>query len=527
MSELLPSAHNLKIHQSPGRTSTAALAKLDQLIIITPDVITDSHWRSLPEASRLKPLARRLGADKPLDARLKNQRSTGICLRKLPKTAATSGTDARFDAFKLLKFAGKCAADALRDNPRSIGILIVGLSDELGERVAQSAILAIQAHQFPMPDFRSKPKPRGKLTSIRLIGLKSALDLTRIQAEASAINLARWLTSLPPNKLCAAGFRDVLQKLSKTHGWKMEFIGETKLRRLGAGAFLAVSQGNATADAGIAHLRYTPPGFSKTSKRTPELALVGKGIIFDTGGNNLKPFKSMLDMHEDMGGSAVAVATLQALTEIEFPYPVDCWLAITENRIDATAYKSRDIVTAINGTTIEVIHTDAEGRMALADTLALAGKDKPGLIIDYATLTGACAYALTNRYSGVFTNRAALNSLLIDAGVASGERVWPFPMDADFEEDLKSNIADILQCSVSGDGDQILAARFLKRFVPKSSAWIHMDLSAVSRQQGLGQVPSGTTGFGIRYTLNLLLDQADELDRLCGSHVSSATGDVN
>jgi leucyl aminopeptidase len=352
-----------------------------------------------------------------------------------------------------------------------------------------------------------------------LLGLPARIDLRRTLAEAAALNLARWLTSLPPNKLSAAGYRKALQSLAKTHGWTMDFLGVAQLKRLGAGAFMAVAQGNADEDAGIVHLRYAPK--DRNNSTAGKLALVGKGIIFDTGGTNLKPFKSMLDMHEDMGGSAVAVATLQALTEIDYPFPVDCWLAITENRTSAKAYKSRDVVTAINGTTIEVIHTDAEGRMALADALALAGRENPDLILDYATLTGTCVSALTDRYSGVFSNRAALNALLIDTGVASGERVWPFPMDADYEEELKSSVADILQCSIAGEGDHILAARFLKRFVPKGSAWVHVDLSAATRKTGLAQVPSGTTGFGVRFTLNLLLDQAEKLNELIGKTVGA------
>jgi len=140
----------------------------------------------------------------------------------------------------------------------------------------------------------------------------------------------------------------------------------------------------------------------------------------------------------------------------------------------------------------------------LADTLAIAGRQEPELIIDYATLTGACVYSLTERYSGVFTNRDSFNEALVAAGRRSGERVWPFPMDRDFDEALKSKAADILQCSTDGSGDHILAARFLQRFVPKGSDWVHMDLSSASRKEGLGQVPGGATGFGVRLTLEFL-----------------------
>jgi leucyl aminopeptidase len=231
---------------------------------------------------------------------------------------------------------------------------------------------------------------------------------------------------------------------------------------------------------------------------------VGKGILFDTGGTNLKPFKSMLDMHTDMGGSAVALGIFLSLTKLAVPYPVDAWLAVTENRMSADAYKSQDVVTAANGKTIQVIHTDAEGRMVLADTLALAAQEDPRVILDFATLTGSCVAAVTQRYSGVFSNRPAGYEYLVDAGTHSGERVWPFPMDEDYDEAIASDIADIKQCAPAGYGDHILAARFLSKFVPHAIPWVHMDLSASDHKGGLGAVPTNITGFGVHYTLRLL-----------------------
>ena len=158
----------------------------------------------------------------------------------------------------------------------------------------------------------------------------------------------------------------------------------------------------------------------------------------------------------------------------------------------------------LNGTTIQVIHTDAEGRMVLADALSLAARRAPRAIIDYATLTGTCVYALTERYSGAFTNRPATRELLEAAGASSGERVWCFPMDADFDSDLESTVADVLQCSIDGKGDHILAARFLNRFVPKDIPWLHLDLAAGTRTGGLAHIGTEITGFGVRYTLDLV-----------------------
>ncbi|HKZ74691.1 MAG TPA: M17 family metallopeptidase, partial [Steroidobacteraceae bacterium] len=246
---------------------------------------------------------------------------------------------------------------------------------------------------------------------------------------------------------------------------------------------------------------------ARSAARSPAVALVGKGILFDTGGTNLKAHRAMLDMHTDMAGSAVALASLFALAELRAPFAADAWLAITENRTGPQAYRPQDIVQAANGVTIQVVHTDAEGRMVLADTLALAGRTQPRLILDFATLTGAAVYALTERMSAVFTNRPALEEPLAAAGRLSGERVWRFPLDADYDSDLDSKVADVLQCAVEGKGDHILAARFLSRFVPKDVAWAHIDLASAMRSGGLGHINTDVTGFGVRYALELLLRQ--------------------
>jgi leucyl aminopeptidase len=139
--------------------------------------------------------------------------------------------------------------------------------------------------------------------------------------------------------------------------------------------------------------------------------------------------------------------------------------------------------------------------------LALASKQKPALMIDYATLTGACVYSIGTAYSGVFTNQEKFHQTLIEAGKDSGERVWPFPLDEDYDKGLESDIADVKQCSLEGDADHILAARFLQRFVKNDTPWVHMDLSSSNRKGGLAHIPTDTTGFGVRYTMNLLLDK--------------------
>jgi leucyl aminopeptidase len=511
--KLLPAGLAFRVTQTPGRLRKAALTEVDHLIVIAATRPPPSLWRELPGLRSLQPRIRRLGklaAGRALRGMLGNS-TTAATLGLLPPPAA--GSKATLPgSFRLLAFAGALAADALAEEPRSVGLVVHGMEAGDAERIATAVVLALGAHGWQPAAFRKEQRP-ATLKKVQILGLREPLDLQRPLAEIEGLNLVRGLTALPANKLTATTYRELLAALAARHGWDFEWLDEKALARLGAGAFLAVAQGNASRDAGIARLRYRPAGQTSQASQ-PDLALIGKGIIFDTGGTNSKSAIHMLDMHTDMSGSAVALAVLQALSALRSPLAVDCWLAITENRSGASAYKQRDVVTAANGLTVEVVHTDAEGRMVLADALALAGRDKPRLMLDYATLTGACVHALSERYSGVFSNRDALNELLVRVGQASGERVWPFPMDEDFDDDLKSKVADISQCISGGEADHILAARFLQRFVPEGTPWVHLDLAAATRKDGLAHVPGSCTGFGLRYSLSLLLDHAADLHEL-------------
>jgi len=502
MTRLLPETLQISISRSRNLPTTRAVERLQHLLILLPAGPADELWNQLPFGDVLAALVRRRSAD--------DRRALSTHFPAAGRAGVSVGFLSPVDPLpKQHTEIRKLAATMLADGPETVGIVVLGFDDPLSRSLQTAALTALLLAAFRLPTQKRKADSAGRLRRLRLFGPAQGLDLTRIRAEAEGNNLARWLTAMPPNRLDARGYREVVKHLAGREGWKMRFLDETALHKKGAGAFLAVSQGNESRDAGIIHLRYRPG--KATAK--PLLSLVGKGICFDTGGNNLKPFKGMLDMHGDMQGSAVALGTLLALTRIRYGQPVDCWLAVTENRIGPAAYKSRDVVTASNGVTIEVIHTDAEGRMVLADTLALAGGTSPACIIDYATLTGACVSALTTRYSGFFSNRESLYPMLTVAGVRSGERVWGFPMDADFVDALESKSADIAQCSEDNAGDHILAARFLQRFVDDSIPWVHMDLSASEHKGGLGLVPTDFTGFGVRYTLSLLLDE-DLLTRL-------------
>jgi leucyl aminopeptidase len=368
----------------------------------------------------------------------------------------------------------------------------------------EALLAATLAQAFALPSLRSAPREARSIGRVTLFGA-DGLDTRYAATVAGGTNLVRWLTALPPNVLNAAGYRAAITRLAREHALTLRWLDERALKRLGAGAFLAVAAANAEAGAGIAHLSYRPA--RARTARAPDVALIGKGILFDTGGVNLKTHRSMLDMHTDMSGSAVALATLVALAQLKAPFAADAWLAITENRIGPRAYKPQDVIRAANGVTIQVIHSDAEGRMVLADALALAGRTRPRFMIDFATLTGACVYALTERMSGVFTNREALERKLIEAGRVSGERVWAFPFAEDYDADIESKVADVMQCALEGKGDHILATRFLSRFVPADTPWAHVDLASATRGGGLAHVTTDVTGFGVRFALELLLGQ--------------------
>jgi leucyl aminopeptidase len=468
---------------------------MDALFVIVAHDASARLFAPLPEAQRWQALHARA---KP---RAGTVRSTSLANSR--HTLAVVGyLRAKASAFERLSLAGRMLKEAASRAPESIGLLSI---DRSSAAAALEALLAAALSQsFALPAFRSASADEKRINRIELFG-DADVDVRHAVASARGSNLTRWLTSLPPNKLDARAYKRVITDLARSSGLSMRWLDEAALKRLGANAFLAVSAGNADRNAGIVHLKYRPP--RRKNGGAPDVALVGKGILFDTGGTNLKPHKAMLDMHIDMSGSAVALSTLLALAELRAPFAADAWLAITENRIGPTAFKPQDVVKAVNGVTIQVIHTDAEGRMVLADTLALASRTKPKLMIDYATLTGACVYALTERMSGVFTNKPEFAEKLVAAGRESGERVWNFPFDADYDSDLDSKVADIIQCSAEGKGDHILATRFLSRFVPEDITWAHVDMSSVLRTGGLGHVNTDLTGFGVRYTLELLLRQ--------------------
>ena len=480
-----------KLEQSAPSLSASAAARARHVLIVLPKSATsDTH---APHA-RL------------LDAVLARRKKKFADLAKSPLSADTGNgalvawvmiEDARstFDKHTAMR---KALALLLAEAPQQIDIVVLG-DAKSRQALAELAVYTAWVNGIKLPE-RKKDNKNNNLRIIALHGFADKAGFAALRAQAEGNVLCRQLTVLPPNELTPGAYRARVKALAKQQGWQREEYDFKRLRKMGAGAFCAVAQGSDEKDAAIVHLQYRHPKAKKT------VALVGKGICFDTGGHNLKPARYMQGMHEDMNGSAVALGILLAATRAKLAVNIDCWMALAQNHISPRAYKQNEVVTALNGTTIEIVHTDAEGRMVLSDTLTLAARcksGKPDLMVDFATLTGSMHVALGSRYSGIFATSEALARDAIAAGVAAGERVCAFPMDDDYDSALDSSIADVKQCTLDGEADHILAARLLQRFTDQRP-WIHVDLSAHSCKGGLGAVGTDTNGFGVGWCLALL-----------------------
>ncbi|MCX8085348.1 MAG: M17 family metallopeptidase [Rhodocyclaceae bacterium] len=443
------------------------------------DLPERAHWERLLKRKEMK--VEEL-AKSPLAADLADGTRAALVMLDMEKP--------RFERLTALRKAVMALID---ESPKTLDLLPL----DVEQGALADALYVALVNGVPLP--QQKKKAAKPLREIALPRRLASADFRQVAALARANLLARELTALPPNRLDPPRYRQRLRALAKARGFSLEEYDFKTLKKMGAGAFCAVAQGSEGNGGGAAIVKLS----WRPKRAAPHLALVGKGICFDTGGHNLKPAKYMSGMHEDMAGSAVALGILSAAAELKLPVAIDCWLAIARNHLSPAAYAQGDVVTALNGTTIEVVHTDAEGRMVLADTLTLAVKAKPELLIDFATLTGSMITALGTRYSGVFATSDALAMLAVAAGKESGERVALFPQDEDYDTALESKVADVKQCTLEGEADHILAVRFLSRFVDKTP-WLHVDLAAASCQGGLGAVATDTTGFGVSWGLALL-----------------------
>ena len=412
-----------------------------------------------------------------------------------------------YDAETLRRAAG-VATRALAGT-RRVGLALPADDAASAEAVAQGALLG--AYGYLRYRVASKEKHKDPVATITLVSsagkdkaVKAAIDHARTVADA--VHLARDWVNTPPLDLPPAEFAAVAVAAANEAGLKVEVLDEKALKKQGYGGILGVGQGSSRPPR-LVRISYT----SRKAKR--HLALVGKGITFDSGGLSLKPSAAMEWMKADMGGAAAVIAAMTAIARIRPDVNVTGWAPMAENMPSGTAQRPSDVLTMYGGKTVEVLNTDAEGRLVLADALVRAAEDKPDLIVDIATLTGAQLVALGSRTSAIMSSSDEVRDAVVDAAGRAGEQMWPMPLPEELRKSMDSEVADIANM---GDkyGGMLVAGLFLKEFVADGQRWAHLDIAgpAFNESSAHGYTPKGGTGAGVRTLVQLAEDVA--ADRL-------------
>ena len=323
--------------------------------------------------------------------------------------------------------------------------------------------------------------------------------------------IARTFVSEPPNILYPDPYAKQIQSVFKeSDKCKVEILDEKAMAKYGMHALLGVGQGSSK-ESRLVVIQYN----GSDNKDEAPISFVGKGVTFDTGGISLKPPRGMWDMKYDMAGSAAVVGAMYALAARDANVNAIGVVGLAENAISGDAQRPSDVVTSMSGQTIEVLNTDAEGRLVLADALTyVQQKFAPKCIIDLATLTGAIVVALGDQYAGLFSNNDQLAENLTNAGEIVNEGVWRFPLSKEYDKHMDSDIADVKNISLKGAGaDSITAAQFLQRFINKEQAWAHIDMAGVAwNKEGTDISPKGATGFGVRLLNELVANYYEDQD---------------
>jgi len=363
------------------------------------------------------------------------------------------------------------------------------------------AIADAAAHSDYKYDRYITVKKEQKRTSISAIVIAPEADAKKLTARAKhltrAVETVRDLGNTPPNELTPSRLAERAQEVCKAVGVKCTVYGMKEIQRMKMGGLLAVNRGSAE-DPRFVVMEYSPK-----KKASKHVALVGKGITFDSGGISIKPSEKMEEMKFDMCGAAAVIGVIEAAALLEIPVKVTGIFATTDNLPSGSAYKPGDIITMMSGKTVEIVNTDAEGRMILGDALHYASQLKPDHIIDYATLTGACVVALGSEAAGLFSNNDELAQKLIESGERVGERVWRMPAWDEYKELIRSEWADMKNSGGRWAG-AITAAVFLKEFVDCPS-WAHLDIAGTAQADSENaREARGATGAGVRVTVEFL-----------------------
>ncbi len=368
-----------------------------------------------------------------------------------------------------------------------------------GEIAAHMAYGArLRAYRFDKYFTKQKSEQKPTLNTISIMSADPAVakqKYARLSAVADGVYFTRDLASEPPNVLYPDSFATLVRDNLIPLGVKVEILDEKQLQKLGMGSLLGVAQGSRK-PARVVVLQW----HGKPNDKSAPLAICGKGVTFDTGGISIKPAQGMEDMKWDMAGAGVVAGLFMALAKRRAPVNVVGLLGIVENMPDGNAQRPGDVVISMSGQTIEVLNTDAEGRLVLADVLWYCQERfKPAAIIDLATLTGAVIIALGSEYAGIMGNNDDLLSKVRAAGDAVGEKCWPLPLCEAFDEHINSKIADVQNISNERGAGSSNGGQFLQRFIKKDQPWVHMDIAGVAWTKKAQPIcPEGASGFGVR-----------------------------
>jgi leucyl aminopeptidase len=424
----------------------------------------------------------------------------GAGVRRLLLVGTGTGTDGYERA------GGALAAKVLTSGETRLVVDLggTGVSGEVAAQLASGAVLRSWRHDVYRTKLPAKSRP--SLTEIVIVGADDAAETAwaRLEAIAAGVSLTRELVAEPANIIYPESFVERTRHLTDL-GIEVETLDEAAMREAGMGALLGVSQGS------IREARLLILRWDGTSGTQEPVALVGKGVTFDTGGISIKPAAGMEDMKWDMGGAGAVVGAMKALAGRKAKAHVIGVCGLVENMPDGNAQRPGDVVTSMSGQTIEVINTDAEGRLVLCDALTwVQRRYKPKTIVDLATLTGAIIISLGHEHGGLFTNSDELADQLLAAGKASGDLLWRMPMGDAYDTLIESPIADMKHVG-SREAGSISAAQFLLRFIDEGVRWAHLDIAGMVWAGKPGALwDKGATGYGVRLLDRFVADNFEQ-----------------
>lgn len=470
------------------------LEKTDALVVLVPE----SGIEGDDPLSVLVALAIKSGDFEVKSGKLLSAyRTAGIAATRLVLVGAGDGSA------KSIRTAVNAAMDTLKAGNTSRAVLYFGALGSPTPEAVRAAVVACSEKAYVYVTTKSKPAA-AKLQRVTiavhdLASAKAGFD--KGMALVKGIDFAKEWSNRPANHATPTLLAGAAKELAKLPGISVDVLGPKEVAKLGMGSFMSVAQGTAEP------LRFIVLRYETAAKSQAPIVLIGKGITFDTGGISIKPAAEMDEMKFDMCGAASVLGTFRALAELQPALNVIGLIPACENMPGERAIKPGDVVTSMSGQTIEILNTDAEGRLVLCDALTYAERFKPKAVIDIATLTGACVIALGGVRSGLFSNDEPLAQLLAQAGDASMDPCWRMPLDDEYAEGLKTNFADV--ANIAGRaGGSVTAAKFLQRFATAFS-WAHLDIAGTAWKGGAAK---GATGRPVPLLLEYLLGQVETVD---------------